>query len=100
MTKVKTNTDKMEITTGEALVWSDKHRSLSNDEGTRVVHVKQLLQKAADRERVKVVEEVYTKLINLKPEKQDTEWQIGATDTLNQVRRFLDSLTDTNTKEK
>lgn len=32
------------ITIGEALAWSDKHRKLSGD-GVRVVHIKQLLTK-------------------------------------------------------
>lgn len=34
-----------ELSIKEALAWSDKHRMLSNNEGVRVVHIKQLIQK-------------------------------------------------------
>lgn len=40
-----------EITVREALAWSDKHRKLSNGEGVRVVHVKQLLERALSSQR-------------------------------------------------
>lgn len=36
------------FTIREALAWSDKHRSLSNNEGVRIVHIRQLLDKLND----------------------------------------------------
>ena len=33
------------LTIKEALMWSNKHRMLSDNEGVRVVHIKQLLEK-------------------------------------------------------
>ena len=45
------NTKLKELTVREALVWSDKHRSLSNAEGVRAVHIKQLLKSAVKEAR-------------------------------------------------
>ncbi len=44
--KPKSIEEWVELSVKEVLAWSDKHRSLGDGEGVRVVHIKQLLTQA------------------------------------------------------
>lgn len=85
---IKMNDDLKELTVGEALAWSDKHRQLTS-KGARIVHIKQLLKNSwAEREK-ELIEKVREFAVSEGYQEDGVGMEVIMVDSLEE---FLDNL--------